>query len=517
MSSKQNIIITIGSYGAVVSFHNKGVVTNKIFLEELNEDSKKEIATTIEKHKSYPIYLLLDTVDQSYKQKSYPSVRKGDLNRLIKRDALKDGDNSSLKNYIILNANENKPSLTKKASDNRWDCLFVSASISDSATPWIDLIDSLPNRLIGIYLLPIESFSFFNLLKKDILSKSKIKEKTNDLFCLVIETKVNGFRQIIFSDSGIVFTRVVSYRSSDPDFAEKYDQDIHSTIEYLKRIYPDLTLDELDIVNIFSQNALDSLEKSNLKDLNAINYTPHQVAITIGNPNLVSKKASTCDLLLADSFTKTKKLLKFSLAKIDAAEQLFLMLRSALLVNAGLIIAILVSSIIFFFSIINVNNKIEEAKNNRTVSSQKLKEIQSKALEGIKLDSLDESVTLETITDFGALEELLSQTEIDFIDLYIKLKFLKDFKVQLNAFNFNLNNFNKLSPSKNPRYSITFKGNMKNESGDIEDLFTEFDNLVAEVKKEFSGFTVTYPQLPRNIDFNQKYHSFPVNFSIIKK
>ena len=265
MSSKQNIIITIGSYGAVVSFHDKGLVQNKIFLEELNEESKKEIAATIAKYKSYPVYIYLDTVDQSYKKKTYPSVRKGDLDRLIKRDSLKDGDNSSLKNYIILNANENKLSLKRKTSDIRWDCLFVTASISDSATPWIDLLDSLPNRLMGIYLLPVESYNFFKLLKKDIQSKSKIKEKLNNLYCLVIETKVNGFRQIIFSDAGIIFTRVVSYRSSDQDFSEKYDQDIHSTIEYLKRIYPDLTLEELDIVNVFSQKALDALEKSNLK------------------------------------------------------------------------------------------------------------------------------------------------------------------------------------------------------------------------------------------------------------
>lgn len=517
MFSKQNIIITIGSYGAVVSFHNKNIVTNKIFLEELNDESKKEITNIFVKYKSYPIYLLLDTVDQNYKKKSYPSVRKGDLARLIKRDTLKDGDNGSLKNYIILNSAKNKPSLKRKTSNHRWDCLFVSASISDSATPWIDFVETLPNRLIGIYLLPVESFNFFKLLKKDILSKSRIKEKRNNLYCLVIETKVNGFRQVIFSDSGIIFTRVVSYRSSDSDFAEKYDQDIHSTAEYLKRIYPDLSLDELDIVNVFSQKALDLLEKSNFKDLNTINYTPYQAATTIGNPELLKKNASTCDLIFANTFATTKKLLKFSLAKIDAAEKLVLTLKSSLFLIAGLIVTIFAVSIFMFFSIKNINHKIDQAKKTREISLKKLKEVNSKALEGIELDTLNEEVTIETITDFGKIEEVLSKTEIDFIDLYIKLKFLRAFKVQLTSFTYNLDKFNKLSPKKSLRYSISFRGDMKNKSGDIEDLFTEFDDLVAKVKKEFKGFKVTYPQLPRNIDFNQKYYSFPVNFSIIKK
>ena len=103
MFSEKSIVITIGNYGAVVAFHEGDAIKDKVFLDELNDTSKAELKNLFAKHKSSPISVLLDTIDQSYKKKVYPSVRKGDLIRLIKRDMANDVDKESLKNYIILN------------------------------------------------------------------------------------------------------------------------------------------------------------------------------------------------------------------------------------------------------------------------------------------------------------------------------------------------------------------------------------------------------------------------------
>ena len=54
-------------------------------------------------------------------------------------------------------------------------------------------------------------------------------------------------------------------------------------------------------------------------------------------------------------------------------------------------------------------------------------------------------------------------------------------------------------------------------AGDIENLFTEFDKFVVQMKKSLPDYDIKYNELPRNIDFNQKYYDFPVEFRIISK
>ena len=62
--------------------------------------TKPELATFFKKYNSQKIYILLDTIDQTYKKKTYPSVRKTDLEKIIRRDLAGDGDKEALKSYI---------------------------------------------------------------------------------------------------------------------------------------------------------------------------------------------------------------------------------------------------------------------------------------------------------------------------------------------------------------------------------------------------------------------------------
>jgi hypothetical protein len=103
MLSEKNIVVTIGNYGAVIALHSGGKIDSKAFIAEFDDNARTQIAEICLSHKTTPIYVLLDTIDQSYKKKIYPSVRKSDLTRIVKRDLATDGDTSSLKGYMILN------------------------------------------------------------------------------------------------------------------------------------------------------------------------------------------------------------------------------------------------------------------------------------------------------------------------------------------------------------------------------------------------------------------------------
>ncbi|MBM3580323.1 MAG: hypothetical protein FJX34_06100, partial [Alphaproteobacteria bacterium] len=332
MFSEKNIVITIGNYGTIVTLHS-GRKTDEKFFEDLNDDAKSQLTEFFGRRKSLPIYILLDTIDQSYKKKIYPAIKISDLKRIAKRDMMSDGDSSSIKNYMLIN---NK-SITKQAN-KRLECLFVSSSDSDMINKWIDFLIELQNHLIGIYMSPVESFNLFKLLKTNIKMQSKVRNKKNDLYCLVIQNKVSGIRQIVFSGQGIVFTRVVNYNFDQNDFLEKYEHDLYSTFEYLKRIYPSLAMAELDIINILPGKALDKLINNNNSELNLVNYTPNDVATKISYPSLASN--DYCDTLVSKAFSEGKKILRFTIPKISSLEKFFLALNASYYINLVVVVGI---------------------------------------------------------------------------------------------------------------------------------------------------------------------------------
>ncbi|MBP7710251.1 MAG: hypothetical protein KA100_04190 [Rickettsiales bacterium] len=516
MLSKKNIVVTIGNYGAVVALHDGSDIKNKIFLDELNDKTKEEIKSVFLANKSASTYILVDTVDQIYKKKVYPLVRRGDLTRLVKRDMASDGDTESFKNYIVLN--RTKSSKKNPQTNNRWECLFVSASNTETISHWLEFLLEMPNRLVGIYMLPVESFQLLNSLKKDITARSKVKNKRNDLHCLIMQNKVSGTRQVVFSNGGIVFTRLVNYDFAQADFLEKYEQDLYSTFEYLKRLFPDVLMSELDIINILPSEAIEEIKKLNSADLNFVNYTPSQAAAQIGESKILPSNSASCDLLISRTFSKGKKLLKFSTAKIASIEKFFIGLQISKYLSAAFVFATVVALLFSAFSRSGLKTTIATAKTQKFAAIAEFSRVQQLALEGAKTNTTEdgEALNIEKVTDFGKMEEALGANGTNISDFYSNLKFLKNYNVRLNGFSYTLNNFNQKSPTPTQSYKFNFKGKILNKSGDIEDLFAEFDSLVAKVKENLNKNQVTYTDLPRNIDFNQKYYEFPIDFTVSK-
>lgn len=512
MFSEKSFVITIGNYGAILVLHDGNNIKHKSFIEEINDTTKQELEEIFTKNSSSPIYIILDTVDQSYKKKVYPLVRRLDLTKLVRRDLASDADKESLKNYIILN--QKTPSLSTP-SNNKWECLFVSSSSSEAINKWIEFLMEMPNRLVGIYMSPIESFNLFKLIKSAVRSEIKIQNKKNDLYCLIIQSKVSGIRQVVFSNQGIVFTRVVNYDFTQKDFLEKYEQDIYSTFEYLKRLFPDITIAEIDIINIFPDEILSKIKTLNNIEINFINYSPQDISAKVGYPNLLDEDGNFCDLLISKIFSKEKKkILKFMTPKIAVLEGFFAKLKISYYLNLALLIAIIVTAIFSLGSQHFIKNSIELAATEKLAAAQELEKIKLSTLK--TGESASDQTDIAVIMDFGRMEELLGSLGSNFFDFYLKLDFLKNFKVILKGFSYSLPDYNNKNPVPNPNYKVEFNGDISNKSGDIEDLFKDFDLLVADVKKNFNQNQLKYSELPRNIDFNQKYYTFPVQFTITK-
>jgi hypothetical protein len=516
MFSEKNIVVTIGNYGAVVALHNGSEIKDKIFLEDLDDKSQGDLKNLFVKNKSLPIYLMLDTIDQSYKKKIYPPVRKGDLMRIIKRDMSNDSDQDNIKNYIIF---DKKLTDDKQKITHRWECLFISSTNSPTINKWLEFLMEMPNRLVGIYMLPIETFNLFKLLKGNIKTPTSVSnngEKKENLYCFVMQNKVSGIRQVVFSDHGIVFTRIVNYNFDQNDFLEKYEQDIYSTFEYLKRLFPTLSIANLEIVNIFPTEILDQIKKLQNIELSVVNYTPFQVASEAGYGKILSQKSSFCDLLISKIFSEKKKILKFSTPRISTLEKFFLTLKSSYYLNLGLVVLICGMSVFSVISQSNFGESFDIAETQKFSAIQELTRVKIAAFNGEISENEDDS-DVSKIMDFGKMEESLGSVGINFVEFYNQLKFLKDFYVKLDGFSYSVDDFKAKSPSLNLNYKINLTGEILNKTGDIENLFKEFDSLSVEIKKNLNKNEITYSELPKDIDFNKKYYSFPIDFSISNK
>lgn len=513
LSRKRSFVVTIGDYGAVVALHDDNKIKTKIFLEDLTEESKIDLKNLFSKNHSLPVSVILDTIDQSYKKKSYPPIKKSDLEQIIKRDMTSDGDNESFKGYIL---NDNRKKSGKKAVSpaTRSDCIFVSTSNSEAITKWIDFLLEMPNHVLGIYMLPIESFNLLSLLKKDIKDNSRAKNTGLDsIYFVIIQNKVSGVRQIIFSDHSIVFTRSVTYDFKERDFLEKYEQDIYSTFEYLKRLIPDVRISEIDIINIFSSDAISQIKTISSSELNFVNYTPFEAATKIGYVKILPENSNYCDLLISKVFSNSKKILKFTTPRIKILERFFTGLRYSYYFNV-LLSAVLILSALIVFVVGNKNTDLLS-------KAESAKLLAMEELSGIKLPNATENaltengnvVEIERMIDFGKVNELMTSIGADISTFYNKLRFVKNNDVKLEEFQYSLQSFEYKNPTKT-KYSFVVRGVLSNSSGDIDDLFKGFDFLTSNTKKTFEDQTIRFTEIPRNIDFVQKYYTLPIEFTV---
>ena len=520
--SKKAIVVLIGNNGTIITKHTGNVITSEFF-EKLTDENKPNLTSFFVKSKGYSIYIMLDTIDQTYKKKTYPMMRKFDLDRIAKRDLSSDGDKEGLKNYIILknhkSINSQKKNILKKIETNKSDCLFITSSKSENITTWLNFIYELPNRLIGIYMLPIECFNFFTKITKldsKTSSQSISKLKENSIFCLVIQTKTGGARQIVFSGSSIVFTRVVNYNFEELNFVEKYSQDIYSTFEYLKRLYIDLSIQEFEVINILSEKAYSEIMRTKNIELNITNYTV-QDSVDLLKIKYLKIEDDFFDLLINDVFVKSKKILKFSNQRIKTTETLYFILKSSYVLNIIFLISFIFVAFLVFVTNESISKKIDKAQDQKIKAFNEFGIMKKTSLQGTYQEG-DKEVSIERVGDMGRVDEGLSNLDHDFIKTYSLMSFSKDFNIKFSSFSYGLVSFNSHnSTNSSTQKQLILVGKLFNKSGDIENLFTEFDKFVVQMKKTLIDYEVNYNDLPRNIDFNQKYYDFPVEFRIVSK
>ncbi len=510
MKKKNAIIFTIGEKGTILSIHDSKSISNKVFFEEFDDQVKESINKILSKNKTQNIYITFDTLDQSFKKKDFPSMKKGDLKLLIKREIDIDPDKESLKSYIILNSDN-------KSKNKPWEVIFVSFSIHKNTQNLLEYIYNLPNRVVGIYLLPIESISLID----SINSTADNKDKKDKIDCLVTKTKVSGMRQTIYNNNQILFTRLLDYDSSDPNFLRKYEKDIYASFEYLKRIFPEASIAKFHITNILSKKAISLISKMKNIELNMESHTPYQIAKIIDKDFSISENTKSSDLVSSRSFfKKTKEILKFSTPQILKAQKTYLLMKSSYFFNIAILFGIGILSIGSISKISKSEEMINVVKIKKLNTQNELnytkKKLEEKEAE-LRKKYPQADISGNKIIEIGQINESLHEIENLPFKEYVKLSFLTKHNVKIKNVSYKIDNFKPENP-QNKKFEIAIDAELMNPSGDVDELFVKYDEFKYELEKKYKkDYKVSINDIPKNINLAKKYHSFTLKINISGK
>lgn len=536
--AKNNIVITIGSKSTIIANHSHDKIDNKFLIPELNDDIKNRLNSFFQKNKNIPIYILLDTSEQSYRRKSYPKARESIA--MIERDMRSDHDRTALRSYTIIKHKGKDQHLYRKL-----DALLVSSTISDKTSDWLNFIYQTPNRIAGIYMIPIETCSLANLIDAQELKKTKEEEKaeskksnnktakqkrsffdnlltpaakvTNNVYCFTIQTRSSGFRQIVIYQGYLVFTRMINFNIQHPDFVKEYDSDTRNTFEYLRRILPQIAEHQLRIINILPKSAIAQMKKKSKIKYKVESYTSNEMAEKLGITGVIDEKDETFDILISRIFFQQKKNLRFSNAKIIVADRYHVTLMSAIYLNFIAMVSIILISIAGVYNNFERADFLKKESEKKIIAAGEMSKYRKSLLQETKsLIDVDEE-ELEKIIEIGKVYEVLNSAERNPKEIFKEVSVLSDLNIKLNNFSISLTNkLNQENPSK-IKYKVSFGGNIFNKTGDLEDFFSTFDKLDREMKKTFSNYDAKHSKPPSNLDFTKKYYDFPVNFNLTEK
>lgn len=557
--SAKQFFITFGNGGITFFLYRGKNLLSKISFSQLNEDNKKQIENLCLKNRSADISILVDDGEFTFHRKNYSASSKQDIINLAQKEINSNPNKSLLRKYEIFKipnstyGNQRSTKLTIKK--HSFDIVFSTLNVSKELENLLSIILEMPNYLVGLYLTPVEiekiyasnySKFFKTKLAKEAkdnkkLLKGNVSANKNSLSrvlskrgfqCLVFATQAGGLRYLISSEFGLIFTRIVDYKIADKDFAHKFNKDIYRSFEYLKRMYPDIIYKDFMVVAIFSSEILENIRQNQDFDFEIKYFLLPEFAKELNFKQYKDFSESQCDSLFTALFAGRKLAIRFFNARMGIADRLVKIIKVSKIFNLVFLVAMLcfVSyAVIRDSELLDTLDRISEEKLllssklvniNKNALREKLEDVNSQQLvaKEEEQDKIAESkITLEKIIDIGKLYEALGVEPYHHMEAYKKLDILSKFDVNVTGFLYEKPMLEQKNPRKVDSYNLAFYGTLFNKTGDVEELFRNFDDFNQNVKKEFMDFEITNRELPRDIDFSKKYYETQIQFKATKK
>jgi hypothetical protein len=358
----------VGDDGAVLVYMVAGKVEGRFYF---NNVTAPEIEKVFLGDTEARVYVLVDVSDQSYLQHSLPPVSAMNVSKMVARRLEKEFDRTDIKGALPLGRS------TTGRKD--WNFLFLSVRNVAPLSDWLELIAELPNELVGIYLLPIETEPLVKAIKKAVATENVAQ--ASEWQMLVTHNKTGGLRQVVYRNGRLLFTRLAQPVGGNAPgvIAGHIEQEILSTMEYIRR----MAFDEkagMDIFIITASEVKKQLESTRLKVANSYVLTPHEVAGQLGLVNATEPRDKFADVVILAQFGKGKKpILRLSTTLIEHTRKMVIG-KLALQIFGAALIPISVLLVIFnIYTSVVTYIKTGEEQEKLTRVQREQRELQQRA------------------------------------------------------------------------------------------------------------------------------------------
>lgn len=268
------VVLMVGDEGGVLVHMKRGKVAERLFSPGPTSPETDDMSAMMRKIAKAPLYVVFDTVDQSYVQQALPPVTSLNVNKMIKRRLERDFSADYIKGAFALNRDKTI------GGGKEWQFMIAALQQTPLVRAWINVIMQWPNPCKGIMLLPVETIEIINRLQR-VMKKQGIidDDKPADWQFLVTYNKVSGIRQIIFRKGRLVLTRLgqPAMDSSAETIAGTIEQEVISTREYLKRLAQQ-EKETQRVLILASEDICKNIDISKLRSDHVDIITPYQAS-----------------------------------------------------------------------------------------------------------------------------------------------------------------------------------------------------------------------------------------------
>jgi hypothetical protein len=487
---KKKFILIIGDDGAILALVNKTKVEKRLFAVSPSLSDRREFNELLKKYPKVPIFVLLDTMEQSYTKQTLPAVGALAIGKLVKKRLDRDFAASDIKGAIALGRDE--------AGRRDWMYMFASAPVTPVIADWMAYVSSLDNKFTGIYMLPVEMESFVRSFNKKADPKDK-KSVAPPWQFLVTHNKTGGFRQIILQNGKVIFTRLIRPgKDVVPDIvAGNIEQEILNTVDYMRRLsFGDE--DELEVIAIVSAEIKRSMANIKIRGKEVNIYTPFDAANELGLKDVISPEDKFADLVLAVNFANSRAILKLEDPAMKMVNTLIAVNMLSTLAMIAIMPVFAIYILYLIFSIISGSQSVKEEENKKATIEKNWKDARQS-----DVYSIDDS---NKIADVATLHKKLIVTSSP-LDVVVKAAVSQRDYALTKSFTWS---FDKEKKKENALFNMEFS----NTGASPEELFKNYDTFRANVKKELDGYTVDVSELPQTITFEDKSKVIPVQIKI---
>lgn len=395
VTSRKKFALVIGDEGAILAYIEKDAVKSRNFISSASPENLSEFSAILAKDPSAPIYMIVDSMDQSFIQQSLPPISQFGLKKMIKQRLERSLGKDTIKGYLMLER--------EKTGRRDWNFLMVSLEKSPQIVTWLDFLESVENRLENIFLLSVESENIIKTIDNVVHSKKKTigkDEKTpaNDVWkFFVSNNKVGGFRQVILKNGRMVFTRLgQSVGDTTPEvIAGSIEQEMASTIEYMKRLSFN-PQDGLDVYIVASEDVGNAIDTTKIPSKNIYKLTPFDVAGFLEIPNAAKQTDQFGDIVMSVAIANSRKhRMPLSIPQAEKVNTFFKALIYQRVLAFAIAFMLISYGIVQFLNFAQKYNQELNLERTKSEHKAKLDKLNAEiAQSGVDIKKVNETVTL---------------------------------------------------------------------------------------------------------------------------